>query len=218
MNPITLGDCERDTTQKNFRPFGMALSAWLVCCNSSCSVNASWISEMAEPSRLVVLVIHWKMSVKSQVFSLLKFGQWFLKYSSLVFLTRWESQPNASWQLLINILWRGIISHHFELGGPLGVALDVALLRGVMSIGSGEWCHCLGLGEGPGVKEEKSPGWAFVGRGMLLGGCWKDEMSVCVPVILDRKLAAHHRIWEDWIPGWLGRQRESWVDLYSPLQ
>ena len=158
---------------------------------------------MAEPSQPAVSVIHQKTSVKSWVFSLLKFGRWSLKYSSLVFLTRWVSQANASWQLLINTLWRGIISCHFELEAPLGVALDVALPRGGMSIRSGEWwCH-LGLGEGPGIEEEEALGWALVGRGMFLGWCWKDEMPVCVPVILDRKLAAHCRIQEDWLPGYL---------------
>ena len=68
-----------------------------------------------------------------------------------------------------------------------------------------------------GQRGKKFWGWALVGRGMLLGRCWKDETLVCVPVVLDRKLAAHHRIQEDWLPGWLGRQRERWVDLYSPL-
>ena len=172
---------------------------------------------MVEPSRLAVWVIHQKTSVKSWVFSLLKFGQWFLKYSFLDFLTRQVSQPNASWWLLINTLWRGIISHCFELGGPSGVALDVASLRGRISVGSGEWCCYLGLGEGPGAEEEEAGGQALVRRLMVLGGCCKDRTSMFVPVILDRKQAAYCRIWEDWPPGWLGRWRESWIDPYSPL-
>ena len=72
-----------------------------------------------------------KMSVKSWEFSLLKFGQCPLKYSSLVFLTRLKSQPKASWWLCVNALCRSVTSCHFELGGPSGVALDVVLLGAI---------------------------------------------------------------------------------------
>ena len=41
INPITLGDSEGDTAQKNFRPFGRVLSAYLACSNSSHPVHAS---------------------------------------------------------------------------------------------------------------------------------------------------------------------------------
>ena len=46
----------------------------------------------------------------------------------------------------------------FWAGGPSRVALDVVPLRGKMSIGSGEACHCLDLGEGSGTGEEGAIG------------------------------------------------------------
>ena len=92
--------------------------------------------------------------VKLQEFSLLKFGQWLLKYSSLIFLTRLESQRYASWQLGVNALCRGVTSCCFELGGPSRVALDMVPLGGETSMGSGEGCHCLGLGECSGTEGE----------------------------------------------------------------
>ena len=123
------------------------------------------------------------MSIKSQVFSLLKFGQQFLKYSSLIFLTKWVSQSNASWWLLINTLWRGVISSCFKLGGPSGVTLDVVLLRTKISIRSGEWCCHLGPGEGPGMVWEEGE------EALGASPCWEEdapwgmlkrwEISVC---------------------------------------
>ena len=161
-----------------------------------------------------------KTSIKSWVLSF-KFGQWFLKHSSLVFLTKWESQPNASWWLLINTLWRGIISLCFKLGGPLGVALDVASLRGDDT----HWVSWAMLLLGPGWRSGCSRGrrgrspWD---RPLLRGGCtlgnvkrW--DVGTC-PSSIYRKLSACHMIQEDWLPGWLGRWRGSWVDLYSLLQ
>ena len=93
---------------------------------------------MAEPSQSVVLIMQQKTSVKLWVFLLLKFGQWLQKYSSPISLTRLESWLNTSWQILVNALCKGIISHHFKVEGPLGVALDVVLLRDKVSVGSGE--------------------------------------------------------------------------------
>ena len=40
-----------------------------------------------------------------------------------------------------------MISHCLELGGPSEVALDVAPPRGLLSMGSEEGCHLLGLGD-----------------------------------------------------------------------
>ena len=54
----------------------------------------------------------------------------------------------------------------FQTGGPSGVAMDVALLKGGMSVRSGEWCHHLGLGEGPGAEEEEALG---------VGPCWEGD-------------------------------------------
>ena len=82
--------------------------------------------------------MHQKMSDRSQVFSLVKLGECLLKYSSLVSLTRMVSQLNTSECLCVSTLCKGSISHHFELGGPSGVALDMVLLRGMMSTRSRE--------------------------------------------------------------------------------
>ena len=38
-----------------------------------------------------------------------------------------------------------------ELGGPSEVALDMVLPRGMLSTGSGEGCHLLGLGDCAGT-------------------------------------------------------------------
>ena len=111
-------------------------------------------SQMEEPSSSAAMIICQKTSDRSQVFSVLKFGQCLLKYSSLVSLTRQESWLNASRQLDVNALSRDIISHHLELGGPSRVALDRVLPRGETSTGSGEGCYCLGPGECSGTGGE----------------------------------------------------------------
>ena len=49
-------------------------------------------------------------------------------------------------------LHQGGTSCHLDLGGPSEVALDVVLPRGVLSTGSGEGCHLLGLGECSGTS------------------------------------------------------------------
>ena len=85
-------------------------------------------------------------------------GGVFLNYSSLVSLTRLVSWLNTSEQLCVSTLYKGGISCHFELGGPSKVALDVAPPRGLSSIGSGEGCHCLALGECSGTGEEGAAG------------------------------------------------------------
>ena len=99
-----------------------------------------------------------KMSDRLRVFSVLKFGQCLLKYSSLIFLTRLESWLNASRQLHVNALHRGIISHHFELGGPSEVALDMVPLGGETFTGSGEGCCHLGLDKCLGARGEGAMG------------------------------------------------------------
>ena len=113
---------------------------------------------MAEPGSSAVLAMCQITSDRPQVFSVLKFGQCLLKYSSLVCLTRLESWLNASRQLHVSALCRGIISHCFELGGPSGVALDVVLLGGKTSTRSGEGCCHLGLGEHQGTGGEGAMG------------------------------------------------------------
>ena len=86
--------------------------------------------------------------------SVVKLGECFLKYSSLVSLTRLVSQLNASEWLCVSTLYKGGISHCLEQGGPSKVALDVVPPRDMSSIGSGEGCHHLGLGECSGTGEE----------------------------------------------------------------
>ena len=81
---------------------------------------------MAKPSSLVALAICQKTSDRSWVFSVLKSGECLWKYFCLICLTRLESWLNASEWLHNSALCRGVISHHFELGGPSVVALDVA--------------------------------------------------------------------------------------------
>ena len=59
---------------------------------------------------------------------------------------------NASEQLCLSTLYQGGTSHCLELGGPSTVALDVVLHRGVLSTGSVEGSHLLGLGECSGTS------------------------------------------------------------------
>ena len=47
----------------------------------------------------------------------------------------------------MSTLFQGGTSHHLELGGPSEVSLDMVLPRGILSTGSGEGCHFLGLGD-----------------------------------------------------------------------
>ena len=80
-----------------------------------------------------------------------------LKVLLLISFTRLESWLNTSRWLLVSTLCRGIISCHFEVDGHSGVAWEMAPLRGEVSIESGEWCHCLGLGECYGMGGEEVP-------------------------------------------------------------
>ena len=74
--------------------------------------------------------------------SIVKLGECFLKYSSLVSVTTLVSQLTASEWLHVSTLYKGGISHCLELWGPSKVALDVVLPRGMSSTGSGEgYCH-----------------------------------------------------------------------------
>ena len=100
---------------------------------------------MAEPSNLVVSAICLKTSHMSHMPSIVKLGECFLKYSSLVSLTRLVPQLDASEWLCVSTLYKGGISHCLELGGPSEVALDVVPPRGMLSTVSGEGCHHLGL-------------------------------------------------------------------------
>ena len=139
-----------------------------------------WSQRWAEPNRSAVLIMHQKTSMKSWVFSWLKFGWWLWKYSTLVSFTRLESQLNASWWLLVNTLYKGVISCHFKVEDPLGVAWDVVPLRGEASIGSGEWHHCFSLGECPGFGGKEVPGVDPGGKGGAPWGMLKKwDIGVC---------------------------------------
>ena len=102
--------------------------------------------------------MHQKTSDRPQVFLALKFGLCFLKYFSLVSLTKEESQLNASRWLAVSTLYRGITSHCLELGGPITFAWGVAPLKGKASTRSGEGCHHLGLGVGLSAGREGAAG------------------------------------------------------------
>ena len=106
---------------------------------------------MAEPRSLVLSALHLKTSVKSWVPSVVNLGECFLKYSFLVTLTRLVFQLNASEQLCLSTLYQGGTSHCVELGCPSTVALDMVLPRGMLSTGSGEGSHLLGMGECSGA-------------------------------------------------------------------
>ena len=113
---------------------------------------------MAKPSNFALSAICLKTSDRSYMPSVVKLGECFLKYSFLASLTRLVSWLNASEGLNLRTLYQGGISCHLELGGPSEVVLDVVPPRGVLSTGSGEGCHPLGLGECSGTREEGAGG------------------------------------------------------------
>ena len=80
---------------------------------------------------------------------------------------------NASEWLHVNTLYKGGISHHFELGGPSKVALDVVPPRGMLFTGSGEGCCCLGQGECSGTGEGEATG----ADGCLIGEAPCDKVN-----------------------------------------
>ena len=82
---------------------------------------------------------------------MVKLEECFLKYSFLATLTRIVSQLNASEQLCLSTLYQGRTSCHLELGGCSMVALDVVPPRCLVSTGSQEGSHLLGLGECSGA-------------------------------------------------------------------
>ena len=69
------------------------------------------------------------------------------KYFLLASLTILESQLNALACLGLSVVSQCGISHLLGLGGPPKVVFGVALPIGMLSMGSGEGCHLLGLGD-----------------------------------------------------------------------
>ena len=100
------------------------------------------------------------------------------------------SQLNTSEQLCLSTLFQGGTSHCLELGGPSEVALDVVPPRDVLSEGSGERCHLLGLGDcsGAGIQEAVGVDSCSAGEApcdKVNGWMWGPAPSKC-----DRRLPA----------------------------
>ena len=102
---------------------------------------------MEVPSRSSLMAICLNISERLQVPSVLKLQECFEKNSLLASFTGSKSQPNALAQLSLSALYQGGISYCLELGGSPGVTFKVVLPKGMLSTGSGEGCHPLGLGD-----------------------------------------------------------------------
>ena len=70
--------------------------------------------------------------------------------------------------LSLSALFQGRISHCLELGGPSKVAFNVVPPTGMLSTGSGEGCHLLGLGDclGTGVGGVAEAGCTYTGEAL----------------------------------------------------
>ena len=101
---------------------------------------------MEVPSRSVLMAICLNTSERLWVPSVVKLEECFEKNSLLASLTRSESRLNASVQLGLSALYQRGTSHLLELGGLPRITFRVVPPRGILSIGSGEGCHLLGLG------------------------------------------------------------------------
>ena len=128
---------------------------------------------MAKPSSLALLAICLKTCDRSCVPSMVKLGECFIKYSFLASLTRLVIQMNAFEQLCLSTLYQDGTSCHLEVGGHSEVALDVVLLRGMPSTGSGKGCHLLGLGACSGT----GTGGAAETNGCLVGEAPCDKVN-----------------------------------------
>ena len=143
-----------------------------------------------------------------------------------VFLPHLSHQMSVLAECLLMASCQHFVKRHYLpllwTGGPLLSCLwcgltkswDICWIWWVMPSLWPGWRSRCGMGRGERSSGDKP----LLGGGCSLGGAEKIETLLCVPVVLDRKLAACCRIRVDWLPGWLGRQRESWVDIYSPLQ
>ena len=91
-----------------------------------------------------------------------------------------ESWLNASAWLGLSVLNQEGISHLLGLGGPPKVAFGVAPPIGMLSMGSGEGCHLLGLGDflGTGVGERAAVGCSSMDE-VLCGGMSGGNGGVC---------------------------------------
>ena len=168
---------------------------------------------MSEPNRSAIMAMCWKTSGKSRVLSWLKFGWWSWKYASLISFTRLESWLDGFCQHLV----QGHYLSPLQGRGPVGVAWDMAPLRGKVSIGSGEWHHHLGQGEWSGTGGEDVPGAGPGGRG---GAPWGMPKKWAIGACPSKtwNLPVHHGILEDWPSRQPGRWTGNWVEHFSPLQ
>ena len=100
--------------------------------------------------------------------SVMKLEECFEKNSFLASFTKAESWPNALAWLSLRALSQGRISCHLELGGPPGVIFKVVPPKGMLSTGSGEGCHVLGLGDclGTGVGGMAEVGCSSTGEAL----------------------------------------------------
>ena len=78
-------------------------------------------------------------------------------------------------QLGLSTLFQGGISCCLELRGPPEVTFKVVPPKGVLSTGSGEWCHLLGLGDclGTGGEGVAEAGYSPTGEALCdsMNGC-----------------------------------------------
>ena len=126
---------------------------------------------MEVPSRSALAAICLNICERSWVPSVVKLEECFKKNSLLASLTRSESQLNASAWLGLSALYQGGTSCLLELGGLPRVTFRVVPPRDILSTGSGEGCHLLGLGDclGAGVGETVEVGCSSTGE-VLCGG------------------------------------------------
>ena len=94
----------------------------------------------------------------------------FEKYSLLASLIISESRLNASAWLGLSVVNQCGISHLLGLGGPPQVAFGVAPPIGMLSTGSGEGCHLLGLGDCSGASEGETVAVSCSSTGEVLSG------------------------------------------------
>ena len=103
-SPMTLGDSERGTAQRNFRPLGKDCKAKFTCFSSSDPVHDAWISWMEVPSRLVLAASCLNVLERSQVLSVVKLYECFKKNSLLASFAMSESWLNT-WSGLSWVFW-----------------------------------------------------------------------------------------------------------------
>ena len=123
---------------------------------------------MEVPSNSALMAMCLNISERLWVPSMVKLQECFKKNSLLASFTKSESWPNVSALLSLSALSQGGISHCLELGCSPRVAFKVFLPKGMVSTGSGEGCHLLGLGDclGTGVGGAAGAGCSSTGEAL----------------------------------------------------